>query len=166
MNLAGSSQSTKRQWVALAGVALFLVWLALLASGLTTAAINPLRPSLPGWFPTLSLVLLPVLAFISGASSPIRVEMRLLAWVLTLCCMSAMYLSYHVHPVAYLVVLALFLIEAFVVVPRWNGYRHRKLGQPAPEAAPSRSRALDYLVYVLAGLAVAACLIYAVLARP
>lgn len=156
-----------RTWSAAVIVVLFLVWLGLLATGLTTTVVEVFRPFLPPWFPTLNLVLLPILVLISAASSPIRAEIRLVSWALALCSVSTMYLSYKVHPIPYFLVLTLLLIEAFLVVPRWNSRRRQKLGLADSTSAALRpkSRALDYLVYVLAGVAVAACLVYAIVIR-
>ena len=144
------------------------MWLALFVTGLTTRTVEAVHPLLPSWFPLLNLALLPILFLIGAASSPIRPQIRLMCWVFTLCSASAMYLAYQTHPVAYSVVLALFLVEAFLVVPRWNRHRRKKLGLPSLGVPfeGTKFRAFDYVVYALAGLVVAACIIYAVLARP
>ncbi len=147
-------------------LALFFVWLGLFITGLTTSAVEAIRPFLPLWFPTLNLLVLPVLTLFTAASLPIRPEIRLIAGTLALCSMSALYLSYHTHPLGYFIALAALLVEAYIVVPRWN--RHRRRLQPSPPgraSVPLISRMFDYVVYVGVGLAVAFCIVYVILSR-
>ena len=167
MSASSTGRGSDDLWVPIAMGALFFVWLVLFATGVTTSAVEALRPFLPSWFPLLDLALVPVLAFLAAASLPIPPKVRVVCAAVALCAMSAMYLAYRVHPIAYIAILAVFLLEAFFIVPRWNTHRRRRLGlRPLPFGAhPQKSGARDYLVYVVVGLAIATCLVYVVLSR-
>ena len=119
-------------WIGLGIGALFLVWLVLLVTNEATEAVEAVRFLLPSWFPTVNLVLAPLLAALACASSRIPPMLRLCACVLMLCSFSALYLSHAPHPFAYVVVIIMVFVEAFWLVPRWNS-RHRR-GKPEQQA--------------------------------
>lgn len=167
MTTPGRDRISDRVWVPVAMGAAFFAWLALFALGLTTRAVETVRPLLPPWFQTVNLLAALVLVFLTAASLPIRPVARLLCGVLALCSVSAMYLAYALHPVAYMITLAVLFTEAFVAVPLWNRHRHRRLGRAETLQPGNRrnSRAFDLVVYLVIGLSVAACLVYAVISK-
>lgn len=167
MRLKSMGHAPKEIWVPAAMTVLFLTWLVLFFLGMTTTAVELVRPFFPSWIVTVNLVALPVLAFITAASLPIPAEIRLVSGGLALCSLSAMHLAYNVHPVAYTLTLAFLVAEAFVAIPLWNKYRHRKLGVTGGGSAETsvKRRALAYMAYLLVGLAIAAYLVYAIVSR-
>jgi hypothetical protein len=100
-----------------------IAWFVLLISNRITMAVEVVRGYLPSWFPTVNLVLTPLLIWCAAGPSPISLSARFAITVLAFCSFSALYLAYATHPGAFLAVLALIGIEVFLIIPAWNARR-------------------------------------------
>jgi predicted benzoate:H+ symporter BenE len=84
-----------------------------------------IRSRLPDWYPTVNMLMAPVLAALATVRLKIRtrVEIRFALLVLMLCSFLLFRLSFDKHPVATVLVALFVYVELFWLIPKWNS-RH------------------------------------------
>ena len=118
-----ANSSVGRSMFVIGAGGLLIAWFVLLISNRTTMIVEAVRGYLPTWFPTANLVLTPLLMWLAGGPSPISLSTRFALAILALCSLSALYLAYATHPIAFVAVLVLIGIEVFLIIPAWNARR-------------------------------------------
>jgi hypothetical protein len=82
-----------------------------------------IRSLLPGWFVVVNLLLAPLLMALSAGRWRIPFPLRLALGVMMLCSIVIFEVSFQKFPVASSTVLALLLLEAYWIIPKWNSNR-------------------------------------------
>jgi hypothetical protein len=119
-------------WFVVAIVVVGVLLVLLNFSGLEKRIVYAVRPILPDWFPTLNLLLAPILAPLPTMRLGLRIraELRFFLLVLVLCSLSLYRLSFDMHPVATLLLGVFVYVEMFWLIPKWNS-SHPAPGQVA-----------------------------------
>ncbi|MGA2888423.1 MAG: hypothetical protein ABSE51_10255 [Terracidiphilus sp.] len=104
---------------------LFCMWLVFSSTQpghRAEAAINHL---LPTWFVAINLLLLPCLGALTAGASRIPVSLRFGFGVLMFCSIVISEVSFRRFLLGSYVVLAIVLIEAYLIIPMWNAHHRR-----------------------------------------
>lgn len=159
-------------------VTVTVLWLALSTAGLDQRLVLELHGVFPTWFPLADLIVAPILAAMSAGSLQVPPILRLFLLLLFFCSLSAMFLAFKPYPAAWGLVTLILYIEVFFVIPRWNRWDDRKrsreidstpseTGTMAQFGAPTnrgeKTGLRDLALYIVAGLAIVAFLVYHIL---
>jgi hypothetical protein len=121
----GLTGSMLRVWVACAVLLVGAVWLMLAASGIMEIWAKGLSGRLPPLVIFAGVFAVPVLAALCSLHLQIDWRVRIAFFLLLLACVSFLPAAVDSHPVVVASVIAIFMVEEFLVIPlvnkRWIG---------------------------------------------
>jgi hypothetical protein len=107
-------------WVAYGVLLLGAVWLVLTASGKMGGWAGGLSRHLPPLLILTATLAIPVLAALCSLHLHIDWRVRIALFLVLLACVPLLSIAFESHPVVVLSVIAIFMIEEFVVIPILN----------------------------------------------
>ncbi len=107
---------------------LFCLWFVFSWTGLVHHAEAAIVDFLPGWFLTFNLLLGPCLLAVAAGMRRIPVALRFFLAALMLWSILIFEASFRRYLWASCIVLAVFLLEAYWIIPRWNTRRRGEGG--------------------------------------
>lgn len=96
------------------------LWLALNVAGILPSSLAQFQSSLPVWFPTANLLLVPSLPALTGLRSRLPLWSRALLFVVLLLSLSGLHITYESYPNLTIGVMLFYIFECFWIIPKVN----------------------------------------------
>lgn len=148
---------------------LFFVWLGLSVFGVEAEAIRAAHRFLPQWFFFANFFLTPVLAAFAAGPLPVPRILRLVLTVVMFCS-GSLFVVTPQHQAVGLAMLGFLYLEAFWLIPLWNGWGDRRKGITrdgfiGAERKSKESSKVEWLAYVIIAVVLVGILVVYKLSR-